>query len=184
MNAGGHGADMAETLVRISSFDLFDGGPTQRNVDELDLGYRRSSVGPSEVVLFAELRLHIGERETSEAQISDIVRWRRANQPGGQNAGSVFANPSGDSAGRLIDEAGLKGLRVGSAEISDKHANFIQADPDGRADDVVALIREIQRRVRETFGIELQPENVLVGFPTNETNAAHRADSNEPGGGT
>ena len=88
------------------------------------------------------------------------------------------------SAGRLIDEAGLKGLRVGSAEISDRHANFIQADPDGRADDVVALIREVQRRVRETFGIELQPENVLVGFPMNEANAAHRADSNEPGGGT
>ena len=117
-----------------------------------------------EVVLSVELELVKGDREESEAKISEIVRWRRANQPGGQNAGSVFANPEGDSAGRLIDATGLKGLRIGSAEVSTKHANFIQADPHGSADDVFALIREVQRRVRENHGIVLRPENVLVGF--------------------
>ena len=68
-----------------------------------------------------------------------IVRWRRQHQPGGSNAGSVFTNPEGDSAGRLIEAAGLKGFRMGTARVSEKHANFIQADKDGRADDVHAL---------------------------------------------
>lgn len=164
MNAGGHGSDMAASLTRVSTFDLLEGGPRQRAVDELELGYRRSAIGPEEIILWAELRLSPGSREDSEAEISKIVRWRREHQPGGQNAGSVFANPTGDSAGRLIDAAGLKGFRLGTATVSEKHANFIQADPDGRADDVFHLIREVQRRVSDTFGIELQTENVLVGF--------------------
>jgi UDP-N-acetylmuramate dehydrogenase len=92
------------------------------------------------------------------------VRWRRENQPGGTNAGSVFTNPAGDSAGRLIDLAGLKGLRQGSAVVSTKHANFIQADPGGRAGDVLALMREVQRRVAEAHGVDLHPETVLLGF--------------------
>jgi UDP-N-acetylmuramate dehydrogenase len=76
----------------------------------------------------------------------------------------VFTNPAGDSAGRLIDAAGLKGFRVGSAAVSDKHANFIQADPGGSADDVAALMEAIARRVRDAFGIELHAETVMVGF--------------------
>lgn len=184
MNAGGHGADMAATLVLVSSFDLFDGGPIQRSAGALHLGYRSSSLAPSEMVLSVELQLRSGDRAASEAEISEIVRWRRTNQPGGQNAGSVFTNPTGDSAGRLIDEAGLKGLRIGTAEVSTKHANFIQADPNGRADDVVAVIREVQRRVRETFGIELHPENVLVGFPADQSIATHRNENPDAGGGT
>jgi len=97
--------------------------------------------------------------------LSEIVAWRRANQPGGQNAGSVFANPPGDSAGRLIDAAGCKGLRVGTAEVSTKHANFFQADAGGSADDVYALMVEVRRRVAEASGIRLRPETRLVGFP-------------------
>lgn len=164
MNAGGHGSDMAASLVRVSRFDLRDGGPTDVAVDQLDLAYRHSAVRSDEVVLFAELALSEGDREASEDEISEIVRWRRANQPGGQNAGSVFTNPPGDSAGRLIDEAGLKGLRVGTAEVSTKHANFIQADPDGSADDVHRLIGEITRRIADRYGIELHCENLLIGF--------------------
>jgi len=99
------------------------------------------------------------------------VAWRRANQPGGQNAGSVFTNPPGDSAGRLIDAAGCKGLRLGTAEVSTKHANFFQADPGGSADDVWALMREVQGRVRDASGVELHPETRLVGFP--ERSRAH-----------
>ncbi len=164
MNAGGHGAEMAGSLVTVTTYELGGAGLRQRPVSELALGYRTSNISSFEVVLSVELELVKGDREESEAKISEIVRWRRANQPGGQNAGSVFANPEGDSAGRLIDATGLKGLRIGSAEVSTKHANFIQADPHGSADDVFALIREVQRRVRENHGIVLRPENVLVGF--------------------
>ncbi|MDH3681194.1 MAG: UDP-N-acetylmuramate dehydrogenase [Acidimicrobiia bacterium] len=164
MNAGGHGSDMAATLVRVSVFDLHLGGPVERRSADLDLAYRHSAVRVDEVVLFAELELAEGDRARSETEISEIVRWRRANQPGGQNAGSVFTNPPGDSAGRLIDEAGLKGYRIGTAEVSTKHANFIQADPDGSADDVRRVIEAVRARVRDTFGVELQCENLLIGF--------------------
>lgn len=177
MNAGGHGAAMAENLTAITTYDVGGAGLLHRRADELDLGYRTSNIGGSEIVLSAELQLAAGDRETSESMISEIVRWRRANQPGGQNAGSVFANPEGDSAGRLIDASGLKGLRIGSAEVSTKHANFIQADPDGSADDVFALIREVQRLVRDNHGIVLRPENVLVGF--DEHPASLHSESNQ-----
>ena len=168
MNAGGHGSDMAATLQRVSVFDLESGaesgGPDELTVDQLALGYRRSAVATTQVVLFAELQLEHGDRAESEAEISEIVRWRRAHQPGGQNAGSVFANPEGDSAGRLIDSLGLKGFRIGTAEVSTKHANFIQADADGSADDVHAVIVEVARRVASATGITLHPENRLIGF--------------------
>lgn len=164
MNAGGHGAEMSETLTAVTTYDLGGSGLRRRAAVDLALGYRTSDISASEVVLSAELQLVSGDQATSRELISEIVRWRRGHQPGGQNAGSVFANPEGDSAGRLIDAAGLKGLRIGSAEVSGKHANFIQADPGGSADDVFALIREVQRRVRDTHGIVLRSENVLVGF--------------------
>jgi UDP-N-acetylmuramate dehydrogenase len=171
MNAGGHGSEMVEVLSRARLVDVRRGRDRVVAVDELDLGYRRSNVGPDEVVVWAELGLMPGDRVKGEQELSEIVAWRRANQPGGQNAGSVFTNPEGDSAGRLIDLAGGKGLRVGSAEVSTKHANFFQADPGGSADDVWALMHEVQRRVRDVTGVELHPETRLVGFP--ERSKAH-----------
>ncbi len=164
MNAGGHGSDMAASLVRVSLFDFETGGPDDVPASDLGLGYRQSLVGPSQIVLFAELALRHGDQGEAEETLREIVRWRRANQPGGPNAGSVFANPPGDSAGRLIDAAGLKGHRIGTASVSTKHANFIQADPDGSADDVYALIRHIQARIADTVGLHLEPENRLIGF--------------------
>jgi UDP-N-acetylmuramate dehydrogenase len=164
MNAGGHGSDMAATLDRATVFDLIDGGPSVWSSEDLQLTYRHSALVDTSVVLEAGFSLRPGSIEESEALLAEIVGWRRANQPGGQNAGSVFANPEGDSAGRLIDAAGLKGRRVGSAEISIKHANFIQADPGGSADDVHALIRLAQSTVAERFGVMLRPENRLIGF--------------------
>ena len=104
-------------------------------------------------------RLGIGK-----ATIAEIVAWRRSHQPGGHNAGSVFTNPPGDSAGRLVDAAGAKGLRAGTAEVSPKHANFIQSDDDGSADDVAALMAEVRRRVAADAGIELHAETRMVGF--------------------
>lgn len=168
MNAGGHGSDMAASLVSAGVVDLRSGDPAEEvrewSLDELQLGYRVSAIRPWQIVVSARLRLAPGDRTESEAEISEIVRWRRTNQPGGQNAGSVFANPEGDSAGRLIDSLGLKGLRVGTASVSEKHANFIQAEPDGSADDVYRLILEVQRRVLAETGVELTPENKLIGF--------------------
>jgi len=165
MNAGGHGSDMAASLERARVVDLSTGVARTLSCAELTLGYRSSCLSPLDVVVSAELRCHPGERQAAEALIGDIVRWRRANQPGGQNAGSVFTNPPGDSAGRLIEAAGLKGLRLGSAQVSTKHANFIQADEAGSADDVAALIEQVRRRVRDHAGIELRTEIRLVGFP-------------------
>lgn len=166
MNAGGHGSDMAATLRRVRVFDLRTGEDVWVESAALDLGYRRSSITRDQVVVAATLGLAPGDGATGTAELSEIVRWRRANQPGGQNAGSVFTNPEGDSAGRLIDAAGAKGLRRGSAQVSDKHANFIQADPDGRADDVFALMVEVRDAVEAHAGVRLHPETVLVGFDT------------------
>jgi UDP-N-acetylmuramate dehydrogenase len=164
MNAGGHGSDMAATLLRVRVLDLSGGEDEEVPADLLDLGYRRSAVRSDQVVLRADLGLRVGDREAGEAELAEIVRWRRANQPGGPNAGSVFTNPDGDSAGRLIDEAGLKGLRVGTASVSTKHANFIQVDRDGSADDVHRLMAAIVERVAESSGITLHAETRIVGF--------------------
>jgi UDP-N-acetylmuramate dehydrogenase len=164
MNAGGHGSDVAASLVRVRVFDLATGDHGTVQAADLELGYRRSAIGASDVVLEAELVGAVGSPEDAGAVIDEIVRWRRENQPGGQNAGSVFTNPPDDSAGRLVDAAGCKGLRVGTAEVSTKHANFIQADAGGSANDVVALIAEVQRRVHDAFGVELHPELRMVGF--------------------
>src|SRR4051812_48994913 len=115
MNAGGHGSDMSRCLAHYVFADLRGGPDGEASVDALRSSYRHSSIEPHQVVLLAELQLAPGDRAASEAEIADIVRWRRKHQPGGQNAGSVFTNPEGDSAGRLIEAAGLKGHRRGSA---------------------------------------------------------------------
>jgi UDP-N-acetylmuramate dehydrogenase len=164
MNAGGHGSDMAAVLRRIRVVDLGSGKDVVVSAAELDLGYRHSALATADIVVWAELELHHGDAAGAEEEIASIVRWRRANQPGGQNAGSVFTNPEGDSAGRLIDAAGMKGFRVGTAHVSEKHANFIQADDGGSADDVLALMQAVIDRVSAHEGVLLQPEVRLVGF--------------------
>jgi UDP-N-acetylmuramate dehydrogenase len=170
MNAGGHGAEMSDVVTSADIVDFenvdFENVDFERRwpVDELDFGYRRSALRSSQLVLRATLELEPGDVIEGKAEMLEIVQWRRNNQPGGQNAGSVFTNPPGESAGQLIDSAGLKGFRIGSAEVSPKHANFIQADPNGSADDVFALMKEVMRRVHETHGVELHAETHVVGF--------------------
>jgi UDP-N-acetylmuramate dehydrogenase len=167
MNAGGHGRETVEVLRRAWVLDLLAGGgdPTAsaRDVVDLELGYRHSNLRPSEVVTAAEFTATRDDPAACEARVAEIVRWRREHQPGGQNAGSVFRNPPGDSAGRLIEAAGLKGLRVGGAVVSDKHANFFQAEAGATARDVLDLVAEVQRRVAKTSGVELVPELHVVG---------------------
>ncbi len=165
MNAGGHGAEMAGSLVGVRLIDLRTGEDEVVRSAELDLAYRSSRVSADQVVVHADLQLRPGDRARSEEMLSEIVRWRREHQPGGANAGSVFTNPPGDSAGRLIDAAGCRGMRVGTAEVSTKHANFIQADAGGSADDVFALMVAVAREVRRVHGVDLHPETRMVGLP-------------------
>ena len=166
MNAGGHGSDMAASLAEVVVFDLHAGVEQTLDTAELGLGFRSSALGEHQLVLDATLQLQAGDPDVSAQLISEIVAWRRANQPGGQNAGSVFVNPvPGEvSAGALVDAAGLRGHRIGTATVSDKHANFIQADDGGRADDVLALMAHVRDRVEETSGFRLRSEIRLVGF--------------------
>lgn len=162
MNAGGHGADLAASLVGARVWRA--GTVTDRPAADLGLGYRHSALEPGEIVLGATLRLAKGSAAASESAIREIVRWRREHQPGGTNAGSVFRNPPGDHAARLIESVGLKGWRRASARVSEKHANFIQADEGGRADDVYALIVEVRRRVLAETGVALVCENRFLGY--------------------
>jgi UDP-N-acetylmuramate dehydrogenase len=164
MNAGGHGAETSETLRRIRRVDLETGADEVVDAAALDLSYRHSNVTSAQVVVWAEYDLAPGDGAASERQIAEIVRWRRDNQPGGQNCGSVFTNPDGDAAGRLVDAAGLKGHRRGTAFVSPKHANFIQADDGGLAADVRDLIVDVQQAVEARFGVRLVPELRMIGF--------------------
>jgi UDP-N-acetylmuramate dehydrogenase len=164
MNAGGHGSDTAATLERFRGVDLATATAFDRAGAELGADYRRTSLAPLEVVTAAVHRLEPGDPALGAARIAEIVRWRREHQPGGSNAGSVFANPPGDAAGRLIEACGLRGYRSGTASVSGKHANFIVADDGGSADDVMAVVRHVQRTVEERTGIRLRTEVRLVGF--------------------
>lgn len=164
MNAGGHGSDMAASLVQAEVLDLRNGSVERWTPERLELGYRFSALADHHLVVGAEVGLSVGDASASQALIAEIVAWRRENQPGGQNAGSVFTNPVGDSAGRIIEAAGLKGHRVGTASVSDKHANFFVADRSGSADDLYALMGEVFTRVRAELDLALRPETRLVGF--------------------
>jgi UDP-N-acetylmuramate dehydrogenase len=164
MYAGGPGSGVAARLRRYGWMDLTSDAQGEDGVERLAPGYRSSSIGPAEVVLWAEFAATAGSVDDGRAEIAQIVRWRRANQPGGSNAGSVFTNPPETSAGALVDGAGLKGMRLGSAQVSTKHANFIQADEGGSADDVWRLIGEVRRAVAQSTGVLLATEVRLVGF--------------------
>lgn len=165
MNAGGHGSDVATNIVSAEVVDLAkDVGVVVRSAASLGLAYRHSVLTATDIVISAAFRCGVSRTSVGEDTLREIVRWRRTNQPGGANCGSVFTNPPGDSAGRLIDAAGLKGSRIGGASVSDKHANFVQADPGASAADVWALIIDVRAHVFRRFGVVLTPEVRTAGF--------------------
>jgi len=168
MNAGGHGSDMAANLIDVRIFDMNapERGLQTLPVGQLGLRFRASDLAPAHIVYDARLRLAVGDRSEAEAEISSIVRWRRENQPGGQNCGSVFVNPvPGEvTAGGLIDQLGMRGFAIGTAHVSTKHANFIQAGDGGRAADVRAVIEHVRATVAAETGYRLRSEVRLVGF--------------------
>ncbi|MCU1387652.1 MAG: murB [Ilumatobacteraceae bacterium] len=166
MNAGGHGSDMAACLVEARLFDLSTGRCAWVPVGRLGLRFRGSDLAAHQLVLEARVALAAGERDRSQRELDEVVRWRRERQPGGQNAGSVFVNPiPGElTAGELIDRVGLRGHVFGTASVSEKHANFIQGSEGGRSADVRALIELVRDRVAAETGFVLRSEVRLVGF--------------------
>lgn len=163
-NAGGHGSETADWLESVRVFDLESAEFGTRGVEELNFSYRSSSIRPTDLVVSATFRTQPVEVVEGQETLREITRWRKTHQPGGTlTAGSVFRNPEGASAGRIIDELGLKGFRVGGAAVSMKHANFFEADVDATAQDVYDLVVEIRRRVQEDTGIELVAEVQFAG---------------------
>ena len=164
-NAGAHDGDVAGVLESADVL-LADGTEARLTTEELDLRYRDSRLKhqPGEVVLSATFRLEPADPATIAGRLDDIKRWRREHQPLGiPSAGSTFVNPNADSAGRLIDDLGLKGRTRGGATVSEKHANFIVNDRKGSASDVRGLIEDVREAVRQATGVELQPEVVFLG---------------------
>jgi UDP-N-acetylmuramate dehydrogenase len=171
-NAGAHGADVAAVLESATLL-LGDGSEAVVPAGELELRYRHSrlkaanppgSANPAEIVLGAVFRLAPADPAEIKARLDDIRRWRREHQPLGiPSAGSVFRNPDGDSAGRLVDDLGLKGYRRGGAAVSEKHANFIVNDQKGSASDVRAVAEHVRAEVRRRSGIELVFEVEFAG---------------------
>ncbi|MCP3995610.1 MAG: UDP-N-acetylmuramate dehydrogenase [bacterium] len=164
MNAGGHGSDTAEWLIAASVLDVHTGRVTDETPEDLKLSYRHSRLGTNHVVFSARFRTVPRAREECEAMMREVTAWRRTHQPGGTfNAGSVFKNPPGDAAGRLIDSVGLKGFRVGGVSVSDRHANFFVAEDEACAQDVFDLVSAVQLRVHEATGVVLEPEVRFIG---------------------
>jgi UDP-N-acetylmuramate dehydrogenase len=164
MNAGAHGHSMSEVVHHVEVFELGVGESRSVPAEGAGFVYRNSSLPADGVVVAAALSLRSGEPAEIRSAMDEARDWRRRTQPLAEpNCGSVFKNPPGDHAARMIESLGLKGAVVGGAQISEKHANFIVARPGARATDVVALVRKVQGRVADRFGVRLEPEVHLVG---------------------
>jgi UDP-N-acetylmuramate dehydrogenase len=164
-NAGAHDGEMRDVVTSVEAWDPREEAVRHLENEACEFAYRESRFKHSpEVILAASLRLQRADPGEIAGRVGEHQAQRIATQPlADQNAGSVFRNPPGDHAGRLIDAAGLKGLRVGSASVSVMHANFIVTDRGGRAADVRALGERIRAAVRDSFGVELQFEIEFVG---------------------
>jgi UDP-N-acetylmuramate dehydrogenase len=175
MNAGAHDAAVATRLHSVQVCNLDRPGTTARVVASgLELAYRRSNLAEHELVLEASFCLSPADPGAIRTRMESYRRHRAATQPGAlQNAGSTFRNPPGDSAGRLVEAAGLKGFRVGGASVSELHANFFMASEGATAQDVYDLVHAVRARVRARFGVELEPEVRFAGsFASRATEVA------------
>jgi UDP-N-acetylmuramate dehydrogenase len=167
MNANAYLGELAAVLDWVDV--VSDAGTERRLPDQLGFAYRRSNLAPGEIVARASFLLAPAERAEVKATLADMRARRRAAQPSGiKTFGSTFKNPDdpraeGRTAGQLLDGAGCRGLRVGGASFSTKHANFVENHGDATTADVIALMAEGRRRVRERFGIELEAEVQVLG---------------------
>jgi UDP-N-acetylmuramate dehydrogenase len=164
MNAGAHGGAMADVVERVVTYRLAEGRAETVPAADVGFAYRRSGLADDAVVTGAVVRLHADDGVRIRERMDEAREWRRRTQPLAEpNCGSVFTNPEGDHAARLIEAAGGKGRRVGGASVSQKHANFIVAGPNAHASDVLELIREIRGLVEQSSGVSLEPEVKLIG---------------------
>jgi UDP-N-acetylenolpyruvoylglucosamine reductase len=167
MNANAYGGDLARVLEWVDV--TTDSGTDRRDPADLGFEYRRSNLAPREVVARASFALSTAEPDSVKATLADMRSQRRAAQPSGiKTFGSTFKNPDDPraedrSAGVLLDEAGCRGLTVGGARFSEKHANFVENLGEATTADVIALMGEGRRRVWERFGVELEPEVQFLG---------------------
>lgn len=164
-NAGAHGSDVAKTLI-VAEILHQDESRKQYTAARMGYGYRssilkRESIGA--VILSASFRFEEGTRNAAKELVDQYAAWRKQNQPPGASMGSMFKNPPGDFAGRLIELAGLKGVRIGGTTISPVHANFFVNNGEAKAGDILALVRFAQKTVLEKFGVELPLEIELIG---------------------
>jgi UDP-N-acetylmuramate dehydrogenase len=164
MNAGAYGGDFASVLQRVLVASAE--GTGWLTPAELGLSYRHSGLRPGQVVAEVELHLHPRPSDEIKAEVRELNALRKAAQPTNRRTfGSVFKNPDHElTAGRMLEACGLKGHRIGGAQISPKHANFIENAGGARTEDALALMREAIRRAREQFGVELQHEVELLGI--------------------
>ncbi len=163
-NAGAHGGDMSELACHITLLDAA-GGVSRMAGSELPAGYRYRQLPPGSLVLGVSLALRPAAPREVEERRAALLALRKASQPlEAFTAGSVFKNPPGDHAGRLIEEAGLKGFAVGDAVVSPTHANFIENRGRATADDVLALMNAVALKVMDNFSVKLEPEVEVVGL--------------------
>ncbi len=164
MNAGCFGSETAEWLIDATIVSTTTAAQRVATPQDLDMRYRSTNIGDTDIVVAGTFRTVERPRDRALAHMREITAWRKEHQPGGTyNAGSAFKNPPGDAAGRIIDELGLKGMRIGGASVSLRHANFFEADADATPEDVYALVHAVRRRVHHETGIELEPEIVFLG---------------------
>ena len=157
MNAGGKFGDFGANIQRVTVMDAC-GNVFERTRDDLIFEYRRTNI-VAPYILSAELELEIDDPEACTRRTKEIWMYKQSTQPlNTKSAGCMFKNPRGLSAGSLIDQAGLKGLRIGNAEVSSKHANFIIAHPGCTAADIQKLVEEVKQRVDAKHGVRLETE--------------------------
>ncbi len=163
MNAGAHGAETWDSVVEITTIDK-QGKLHEYRSEQFDVNYRHVSLPDNQWFVAAKMRFEHGDKNTELELIRDLLKKRNISQPTNQPcAGSVFRNPPGDFSGRLIEVSGLKGLTIGGASVSDKHANFIVNNGEATAADIEALIFEVQQRVEQEHGVKLIPEVHIIG---------------------
>ncbi len=163
MNAGAYGSEFEKVVERVEAIDT-DGRPVAFSRAQMQFSYRDSHLPRGTVVTRVVLRLHRDDAAQVHAKLRELVGKRKSSQPSGfPNSGSMFRNPPGDFAGRLIEAAGLKGLRVGQAQIALRHANFIVNLGGAKATDVRQLMEAARREVRQRFNIDLVAEVKFVG---------------------
>src|SRR5712692_6087118 len=163
MNAGAFGGEMAKVVTLVHGVTV-QGDARALTRDEVNFAYRRTDLPRRFVITRVDFELAQGDRETLRARVAELKAKRAARQPRDvPNAGSIFKNPPGYFAGRLLENAGLKGTRVGGAAFSDQHANFIVNLGGARADEVRALMELARNKVKEAAGVWLEPEVKLVG---------------------